>query len=69
VFSDSTCKKDYKSLNHEMVIVGYGELNNVPYWIVRNTWGTSWGQGGYVFIKRNTNECGIAVEAGYPTVI
>ena len=52
-----------------MVIVGYGTLNNVPYWIVRNTWGTSWGQSGYVFIKRGTNECGIAVEAGYPTVM
>ena len=69
MFSDSTCKKDYKNLNHEMVIVGYGALNNVPYWIVRNTWGTSWGQSGYVFIKRGTNECGIAVEAGYPTVM
>ena len=69
VFSDSTCKKDYYSLNHEMVIVGYGTLINVPYWIVRNQWGTNWGQKGYAFIKRGTNECGIAVEAGYPTVV
>ena len=55
-------------LNHGMVMVGYGELDNVPYWIVRNQWGTGWGQAGYVFIKRGTNECGIALEAGYPTV-
>jgi C1A family cysteine protease len=51
-----------------MVIVGYGVLNNVPYWIVRNQWGTGWGQSGYAFIRRNTNECGIAIEAGYPIV-
>ena len=68
VFSDTSCKSDVASLNHEMVIVGYGVLNNVPYWIVRNQWGTGWGQSGYAFIRRNTNECGIANEAGYPIV-
>jgi C1A family cysteine protease len=52
-----------------MVIVGYGVSGTTPYWIVRNQWGTNWGQAGYVFIRRNTNECGIAVEAGYPTVL
>ena len=69
VFSDSTCLTDYNSLNHEMVIVGYGTMNKIPHWIVRNQWGINWGQKGYVFIRRNTNECGIAVDAGYPTVV
>jgi C1A family cysteine protease len=69
VFSDSTCETDYNSLNHEMVIVGYGVSGTTPYWIVRNSWGTGWGQAGYIFIRRGTNECGIADEAGYPTVL
>ena len=68
VFSDATCFTDYGSLNHEMVIVGYGVLNGVRFWIVRNQWGTEWGLKGYVLIRRGTNECGIAVESGYPTV-
>ena len=50
-------------------LIGYGVSGTTPYWIVRNQWGTGWGQKGYVFIRRNTNECGIAVDAGYPTVV
>jgi cathepsin K len=69
VFSDPTCKTDYNSLNHEMVIVGYGVSGTTPYWIIRNQWGTGWGQAGYAFILRGKNTCGIAVEAGYPTVV
>ena len=69
VFSDSTCLTDYNSLNHEMTIVGYGVSGTTPYWIVRNQWGTEWGQAGYAFVKRGTNECGISMEAGYPTVV
>ena len=64
MFSDSTCLTDFNSLNHGMAIVGYGVLNKIPYWIVRNQWGTIWGQASYMFIKRGTNECGIVVEAG-----
>jgi len=69
VYRDPTCKKDFYSLNHEMVIVGYGVSGTTPFWIVRNTWGTNWGERGYALIRRGTNECGIAVEAGYPTVV
>jgi C1A family cysteine protease len=69
VFSDSTCRKDYRNLNHEMVIVGYGVSGTTRYWIIRNQWGTGWGQAGYAFIRRGTNECGIAAGAGYPTVV
>lgn len=54
------------SINHAVVIVGYGEENGTPYWKVRNSWGTDWGENGYLRIKRETvdgviGKCGITV--------
>ncbi len=44
-----------------MLIIGYGIENNVPYWVAKNSQGTSWGEQGYFRLVRNANNaCGIA---------
>ena len=44
---------------HSIRILGYGTENYVGYWLIANSWNESWGENGYVKIKRGTNECGI----------
>jgi len=44
---------------HAIRILGYGTENNIPYWLVANSWNESWGDGGYFKILRGVNECGI----------
>ncbi|KAL1457025.1 hypothetical protein WDU94_001702 [Cyamophila willieti] len=45
--------------DHVAVLVGYGVENGVPYWILRNSYGRTFGKGGYHRIERGTNTCGI----------
>ncbi|XP_031722726.1 cathepsin O isoform X1 [Anarrhichthys ocellatus] len=46
--------------NHAVLLVGYNTVGDIPYWIVQNSWGTTWGNEGYVYIKIGGNLCGIA---------
>ena len=60
-------------LDHGVLIVGYGEENGMKYWLVKNSWSTSWGDHGYVKIERSdsTNDpgiCGIAMQPSFPVV-
>ncbi|XP_072887651.1 cathepsin F-like [Hemitrygon akajei] len=44
---------------HAMLVVGYGIEGSTPYWILKNSWGTDWGEKGYVRISRGNNVCEI----------
>lgn len=46
--------------NHAVLITGFDKTGSIPYWIVRNSWGSSWGVAGYVHVKMGGNICGIA---------
>ena len=44
---------------HAIKVIGYGTENGTDYWLVQNSWTTTWGDGGYFKIKRGDDECGI----------
>ena len=82
--ADSLIFKFYKSgvitsescgqnVNHGVLIVGYGTENGIDYWLVKNSWGSMWGLGGYVKIGRSMSRseggiCGIGKLVSYVSV-
>jgi hypothetical protein len=69
VYYEPSCNSMYYGLNHAVLAVGYGNLNGINYFLVKNSWGTDWGQSGYIYMTRDgSNNCGIATYAFYPIV-
>jgi len=57
-----------KQLDHGVLLVGYGTEGGDDYWLVKNSWGASWGDDGYIKLIRGQDQCGLADSASYPTV-
>ncbi|XP_028855872.1 cathepsin L1 [Denticeps clupeoides] len=67
IYEEPMC--DPNNLSHAVLLVGYGSEGGRDYWIIKNSWGTGWGEGGYMRMVRNgSNTCGIASYALYPVV-
>jgi len=59
------------NLDHSVNLIGYGTNKNGDYYILRNSWGTSWGENGYMYLPRGDynngdGQCGVLLEGVYP---
>ncbi|KAM3918076.1 cathepsin S-like [Leptodactylus fuscus] len=67
VYYDPLCSSS--QTNHAVLVVGYGAEDGVEYWLVKNSWGPSFGDEGYIKMARNHyNHCGIANYGSYPVL-
>merc|ERR1712018_169 len=64
VYVSNTCSSS--RLNHAVTAVGYGNLDGQDYFTVKNSWGTVWGDQGYILMAANrNNQCGVAATPAY----
>ena len=63
MYSEPKCGGTYpEDLNHGALIVGYGiTVDQQKFWTVKNSWGTGWGEEGFIRIAKDSNNmCGVA---------
>jgi len=67
IFNSTKCGTN---LDHAVMVVGWGTAAGVDYWMLRNSWGTSWGEKGYmrVQIVDGNGICGVQMQTLYPTL-
>uniref|UniRef100_A0A7E4VDW1 Serine/threonine-protein phosphatase n=1 Tax=Panagrellus redivivus TaxID=6233 RepID=A0A7E4VDW1_PANRE len=58
ILTTSDCKDGWIGV----AVIGFGRANDQDYWIIQNSWGTGWGEGGYIRLRRKQNTCDILHE-------
>ena len=62
------------NLDHGVLLVGYGKKNGEEYYILKNSWGETWGEGGYMYLGKGSEynngkgQCGVLEEGSYPNL-
>ncbi|KAL7631756.1 UNVERIFIED_CONTAM: hypothetical protein RMT77_017937 [Armadillidium vulgare] len=67
IYYNAYCNDGFPT--HAVLVVGYGQEDGHEYWLVKNSWGTDWGEEGYIRMSRNKdNNCLISSFFSYPVV-
>jgi len=70
IYTSTECTATPQTVNHAVLAVGFNKDHDAgtPYWIIKNSWGPSWGINGYFWMVRDQNMCGVATCASYPVI-
>eukprot|EP01028_Stygiella_incarcerata_P007393 TRINITY_DN3067_c0_g1_i1.p1 TRINITY_DN3067_c0_g1~~TRINITY_DN3067_c0_g1_i1.p1 ORF type:complete len:323 (-),score=60.21 TRINITY_DN3067_c0_g1_i1:147-1115(-) len=70
IYDDPNCYSDESHLDHGVLLVGYGSEDGKDFYIVKNSWGETWGENGYIRLARGggRNMCGLLDMGSYPIV-
>ncbi|XP_055296470.1 procathepsin L-like isoform X2 [Sitodiplosis mosellana] len=68
IYYEPKCRRNNKYLHHAVLVVGFGtDKRGKEYYIIKNSWGRSWGENGYMRLARNRkNHCGVATVPAFP---
>lgn len=67
IYYEPECQTELMS--HAVLVVGYGRIHKMNYWIVKNSYGVDWGNQGYILMSKDrSNNCGIATHAVFPVI-
>ena len=74
MYKDCQCyPSPTQPLDHAVTLIGYGtSIDGVDYWLIQNSWGTNWGENGYVMLERDISGvgmCGILSQPAYPQIV
>ncbi|CAG9857250.1 unnamed protein product [Phyllotreta striolata] len=67
ILASMDCFNDMTFMDFTVLVVGYGADGDQLYWLIKNCWGTTWGEKGYLKLAREANyQCGIGLDCSYP---
>jgi len=66
IYDDSRCCESVYDgacdINHGVAVIGYGSEGGKDYWLIKNSWGTGWGENGFLRMKRGTGHCAVGTD-------
>lgn len=69
VYNDEKCNKSPDGLDHQVLAVGYVEIDGQTAWLVKNSWSTYWGNNGYILMSAKNNVCGVMDAPTVPIIV